>query len=169
MLLFGSDIFLSAGFGLFVVPAITTHDMPTRVTTIPIILPGLNVSPKMSHARREAIAGDRLRNNRPSRGPSVIYAWNKNKSPIASPTIPEIPNQNQRSILAFSGIGLPKTIQCVNPSKRTAMTSLIRLDITGPNFLPANVKNIDEIEKHIAVRRAAISPISGVMIAHELF
>jgi hypothetical protein len=65
---------------------------------------------------------------------------------MANPTMPEIPNQNQRCIPESNGKGLPKTIQWVMPSNNIATMSLRRLDTSGPNFLPANVKNIEEIE-----------------------
>ena len=65
-------------------------------------------------------------------------------------------------------MGEPKTTQWMTASKNTAMTNLSRLELSGPNFLPAKVKNIDEIEKHTAVRSAAISPMLGVMIPREL-
>jgi hypothetical protein len=65
---------------------------------------------------------------------------------MAKPTIPEIPSQNQRSNPAFRGRGDPKMNQWIKPSNIMATTSLRRLETSGPNFLPANVKNIDEIE-----------------------
>jgi len=113
---------------------------------IPKILPLLRVSPKKSQARRDAKAGDKLKNKRPNLGPIEIYAWNKNRSPMAKPTMPEAPNQNQRSIPAFNGIGIPKTIQWVIASNKMATTSLSRFETRGPNFFPAVVKNIDDTE-----------------------
>jgi hypothetical protein len=35
-----------------------------------------------------AIAGDRLRNNKPSLGPIETYALKRKKSPMANPTMP---------------------------------------------------------------------------------
>src|SRR4030067_2901022 len=88
---------------------------------------------------------------------------------MANPTMPELPNQIQRSIPALNGIGFPRKIQLVIPNNKMATKSLRRLATSGPYFLLALVKNIEEAEKHTAVTRAAISPMLGVMRAHELF
>jgi len=88
---------------------------------------------------------------------------------MANPTIPELPNQSHRSGPASIGKGVLKTIQWVIINRNIATMSLRRLVISGPNRLPAIVKNMDEAEKHIAVMSAAISPRLGVMRAHELF
>jgi hypothetical protein len=50
----------------------------------------------------------------------IYIAWKRNKSPMANPTMPEIANQNQRSIPASNGKGFPKTIQWVTPSNNMA-------------------------------------------------
>ena len=147
----------------------TTQVIPTRVKSIPKILPVLRVSPNNIQARSVVNAGDKLRNKRPNLGPNIMYARKRNKSPIAKPTIPELPNQNHWAGRLLTGMGVPKMIQWVNPNNIMATISLSRLVISGPNFLPAIVKKTDDAEKQIAVINAAISPILDVMGAHELF
>jgi hypothetical protein len=89
----------------------TTQAIPARVNMIPNIFPLLRVSSKKIQARIDARAGDKLRNKRPNLGPRETYAWKRNKSPMAKPTMPDVPNQNQRSAPAVNGTGFPKTTQ----------------------------------------------------------
>ncbi len=78
--------------------------------------------------------------------------------PITNPTIPDSPNQNQRSKPAPTGQGEPRISQCAMIRKMLAATNLRRLTTNDPTSLPAMVNKAEFIAKVIEVTIAAISP-----------
>ena len=141
---------------------------PISVITIPAMIIGERISPRIKYALNAAKIGDRDIIKTERLGPIITKAANNPKSPIPRPTIPLKPIQNHCSLLA-AGNKPPRNMMCVIPKRQTAIMIRYALTLSEPIFLPADAKSIELIVHRHDVTIAAVSPMRfGSMVLTDM-
>ena len=142
-----------------------TQPIPLTVSRIPAICPGDKLSPRINQAVNAPMMGTRLIISMDNRGPIMTKAWKRNESPMTSPMMPDIPNQNHRSGESKAGKDF-WVIRSTMARRITANTRRARLTITEPTRRPARVNCTEVAEKNTEVTMAAISPMYWLKAVH---